>query len=115
MFLIQATKLSGGSFRRPLRGPNRRVLIRHWEAIEMDITVFAVVAALFLLSGTANAAPNVFNSELPGRERERFMESPVERLMNAPRNADPLIRWKCRDRQAPRRANRPRFTQDKNC
>jgi hypothetical protein len=60
--------------------------------------------AVSLLAGIslAGAAPNIPSSELPGRERQRFMESPVERFMNTPREAEPLIRWQCPKRAARR-------------
>jgi hypothetical protein len=75
------------------------------------------IAGVFLLGsiGVAGAAPNIPASELPGRERERFMESPVERFMNAPRQTEPLIRWECGD-SAPRRgAKKQRSKRKKNC
>ena len=41
------------------------------------------IAGLLLAAGLcgAAAAPLVPSSELPGRERDRFMDSPVERFM----------------------------------
>jgi hypothetical protein len=58
----------------------------------------APVAALFLIAGVvvANAAPNIPPGEMPGRERERFVPSPVDRFTDpsaAPRRAEPLYRW----------------------
>ena len=75
------------------------------------------IAAVFLLSGigVAEAAPNIPPSELPGRERQRFMETPVERFVNTPSQAAPLIRWKCRDRASPRRTTKLRSKRNKNC
>jgi hypothetical protein len=41
------------------------------------------IAGLLLAAGisVAAAAPQIPSSELPGRERDRFTESPVERFM----------------------------------
>jgi hypothetical protein len=39
------------------------------------------IAGLTLAAGVAVAAPLVPSSELPGRERDRFTDSPVERFM----------------------------------
>ena len=54
-------------------------------------------AGMLLLAGfaVAEAAPNIPSSDLPGRERERFNESPVERFMQPTRKPEPLIRWQC--------------------
>ncbi len=56
------------------------------------------IAGLLLIAGVAvaDAAPNIPPSELPGRERERFTPSPVDRFTDplaSPRNAEPLWRW----------------------
>ena len=75
------------------------------------------IAGILLLIGigVAGAAPNIPPSELPGRERERFLESPVERFMNAPRQTEPLIRWECRERASQRRATKQRPKRKKDC
>ena len=62
--------------------------------------VIAKLAALLLIAATdvAVAAPNIPPSEMPGRERGRFRESPLDRFMDPlalPRNAEPLLRWEC--------------------
>ena len=59
-------------------------------------------AGFLLLAGTvaASAAPNVPPSELPGRDRQRFLESPVERFMQPEQPAEPLIRWQCELRKS---------------
>jgi len=50
------------------------------------------VAAMMLLAGIsiATAAPNIPSSELPGRERERFRESPLDRFTQPSPPAAPL-------------------------
>ena len=50
------------------------------------------VAAMMLLAGIsiAAAAPNIPASELPGRERERFRESPLDRFTQPNPPATPL-------------------------
>jgi len=72
------------------------------------------IAAVLLLAGVciADAAPNIPSSELPGRERERFKESPVERFMQpTPQGTKPLIEWDCR---TPRRSKQ-RSARRKSC
>jgi hypothetical protein len=74
------------------------------------LAVFLVCARLC----TAQAAPNIPGSELPGRERERFTPSPVERFMQAPAaDAQPLIRY-CDDRKA-RHKGKARSKGRKSC
>jgi hypothetical protein len=79
------------------------------------------MAALLLIAGTiagvvvANAAPNIPPGEMPGRERERFVPSPVDRFTGpfaSPRQAEPLYR-RC-DEKPPRRTKRKqgKLTQD---
>jgi hypothetical protein len=71
------------------------------------------VASLLLIAGTiagvvlATAAPNIPPGEAPGRERERFVPSPIDRFTGpfaSPRQAEPLYR-KC-DEKPPRRTKR---------
>ena len=82
----------------------------------------ASMAALLLIAGTiagvvvANAAPNVPPGEMPGRERERFVPSPIDRFTDpssSPRQAEPLYRW-C-DEKPPRRAKRKQGKRDPGC
>jgi hypothetical protein len=73
-------------------------------------------AALLVFSSpcAAQAAPNIPSSELPGRERERFTPSPVERFMQAPAGAArPVIRH-CGDRKV-QREGKPRSKGRKGC
>jgi hypothetical protein len=56
------------------------------------------IAGLLLIAGVAiaDAAPNIPPSELPGRERERFTPSPLDRFTDplaSRRNAEPLWQW----------------------
>jgi len=62
---------------------------------------------LIAVAAIADAAPLIPSSELPGRERERFMPSPLDRFTDplaSPRNAEPLWRW-C-DQAAPPRSKK---------
>ncbi len=82
----------------------------------------ARMAALLLIAGTiagavfANAAPNIPPGEMPGRERERLVPSPVDRFTDpfaSPRQAEPLYRW-C-DEKPPRRAKRKQGKRGPGC
>jgi hypothetical protein len=50
------------------------------------------IAAMLFFAGMsiATAAPNIPSSELPGRERERFRESPLDRFTQPSPPAAPL-------------------------
>ena len=70
------------------------------------IAKFCCIAGILLVAGVASAAPNIPPGEMPGRERERFIPSPVDRFTDPfawPRN-EPLLRW-CDD-AAPRRVKK---------
>jgi hypothetical protein len=56
------------------------------------VHVIAIVALLAAIAG-ADAAPNIPSSELPGRERQRFQESPIDRFTQPPSQTEPLWRW----------------------
>jgi hypothetical protein len=82
----------------------------------------AAMVALLLIVGTiaslamVNAAPNIPPGEMPGRERERFMPSPVDRFTDAfasPRQAEPLYRW-CEEKP-PKRTKRKQAKRDQDC
>jgi hypothetical protein len=45
----------------------------------------------------AAAAPNIPSSELPGRDRQRFQEQPLDRFTQPPQKTKPLWRWDCED------------------
>lgn len=57
-----------------------------------------------------HAAPNIPSSELPGRERDRFQQSPLDRFTQPGKPAAPL--WKNKCRQPP--AKKPR-SKKKGC
>ena len=56
-----------------------------------------VIGLLLAGIAVAGAAPNIPPSELPGRERYRFQESPLDRFMqpDASRQTKPVWRWEC--------------------
>jgi hypothetical protein len=58
-------------------------------------TSLCQIAGLLLLAGltAAQAAPNVPAGDRPGRDRQRFLESPVERFMQPTQETEPLIQW----------------------
>jgi hypothetical protein len=64
------------------------------------IQAIAVVSTLAALATPADAAPNIPSSELPGRARQQFQESPIDRFTqpNA-RQQQPLWRWDCEPRR----------------
>jgi len=64
------------------------------------------IAAILLLAGIAmaDAAPNIPPSELPGRERQRFQDSPLDRFTQpGTPDAKPLWRRDC-DRSKSKRS-----------
>jgi hypothetical protein len=72
------------------------------------------IVAILLVAGlsAAAAAPNVPPSEQPGRERERFTPSPLDRFMQPIKPTEPLLRWDCDDRGATRSKQRSRRNRD---
>jgi len=76
--------------------------------------MLARIAAILLLAGlsAAQAAPNVPPSEQPGRERERFTPSPLDRFMQPGQQTEPLIRRDCDDRLMPRSKQRSKRSND---
>jgi hypothetical protein len=65
------------------------------QAMKIRSSLFAALLLLAAIPAVACAAPAISGSELPGRDRLRFQESPVERFMQPTREAEPLIRWQC--------------------
>jgi hypothetical protein len=55
----------------------------------------SIAFLLAVLSAAAVAAPNIPSSELPGRERQRFQESPIDRFTQPGQKAPPLWQWDC--------------------
>jgi hypothetical protein len=56
-----------------------------------SVAAIFALAAGFVSAGVAIAAPVVPPSALPGRERDRFMESPVEHFMQPGQSAPPSL------------------------
>jgi hypothetical protein len=80
------------------------------------MTSFLLIAGTFASVVVASAAPNIPPGEMPGRERERFMPSPVDRFTDPyaqPRQAEPLYRW-C-DEKPQKRAKRKQGKRDPAC
>ena len=76
--------------------------------------MLARIAAILVVAGlsAAQAAPNVPPSEQPGRERERFTPSPLDRFMQPNPRTEPLIRSDCDDRGPSRSQRRPKRNKD---
>jgi hypothetical protein len=55
----------------------------------------AVAVLLAAISAGADAAPNIPSSELPGRERQRFQDSPIDRFTQPTQKDTPLWQWEC--------------------
>jgi hypothetical protein len=73
-----------------------------------------LVAATSIGMSTAVAAPVVPNSALPGRERDRFLESPLDRYMQpSQQRAAPLIEWDCSGSKS--RRSKQRAAKNKIC
>jgi hypothetical protein len=74
----------------------------------------ARIAAMVLIAGlsVAQAAPNVPPGEQPGRERERFTPSPLDRFMQPSQPTEPLIRSDCDDRGSSRPQRRSKRNKD---
>jgi hypothetical protein len=83
----------------------------------MPVRRCLIILLLLIVGMTAgNAAPNIPPGEMAGRERERFIPSPVDRFTDPfawPRQAEPLYRW-CDDK-APNRAKRKQGRREQGC
>ncbi len=55
----------------------------------------AIATLLVVFAAGAGAAPNIPSSELPGRERQRFQDSPIDRFTQPSQKSEPLWRWDC--------------------
>jgi hypothetical protein len=69
--------------------------------------MLGVLLGVLLIMGltAAQAAPNIPPSEMPGRERFRFQESPLDRFTDPtvkPRSVEPLWQWQCHQRSSSR-------------
>ena len=63
--------------------------------MKIPSSLFAGLLLLAAIPAASSAAPAISGSELPGRDRLRFQESPVERFMQPTQQVEPLIRWQC--------------------
>jgi hypothetical protein len=85
----------------------------------MKHLLYAIIGLLVAAGiSVATAAPPIPSSELPGRERERFTDSPVERFMRpgpflSPQVIEPAAAAQC-DLHKPSHS-RPRSAKRKNC
>jgi hypothetical protein len=78
---------------------------------------FALVAAVLTPVAVAQAAPNIPSSDLPGRQRQRFQDTPLDRYTDPlvqPRSVEPLWRWQCQQPSTSRRA-KSRSKRRKGC
>ncbi|MCC6775232.1 MAG: hypothetical protein IT537_01125 [Hyphomicrobiales bacterium] len=59
---------------------------------------FVTIALLAVTALQAQAGPSIVPpGDQPGRERERFTPSPLDRYMQPAAPAEPLIRFECHD------------------
>ena len=74
-----------------------------------------IAGALLLAAiSAADAAPNIPPSELPGRERQRFQDSPVDRFTQpGTQQQQPLWRQECE--RARTKAGQQRRAKTKRC
>jgi hypothetical protein len=59
------------------------------------------LAGVLLAAGltAAQAAPNIPSSEMPGRERQRFQETPIDRFTQPPTQPRSVApQWRCHQR-----------------
>ena len=67
----------------------------------------AVASLLATMAAGASAAPNIPSSELPGRARQQFQESPIDRFTQPSQKTTPLWQWECdRPKAKGRKQNR---------
>lgn len=73
------------------------------------------LAGILLLAGvaTAETAPNIPPSEMPGRERQRFLESPLDRFTQPQKKSQPPWRWDCEPGKA--KGKNKRGKKNKGC
>ena len=81
------------------------------KAKAMKAKTLTILTFVVAMSAGADAAPNIPSSELPGRARQQFQESPVDRFTQPNQKAAPLWQWECdrpkaKGRKQPRRDNR---------
>jgi hypothetical protein len=69
----------------------------------------AAASLLAAMAAAADAAPNIPSSELPGRARQQFQESPIDRFTQPSQKTTPLWQWEC-DRPKPKGRKHGRST-----
>jgi hypothetical protein len=84
------------------------------------MTMLGTSIGLFLAAGislAAAAGPQIPLSDLPGRERDRFTESPVEKFMRpgVPQPPQVLAPWRGSQCVNPSRRSKSRSSKHKNC
>jgi len=70
----------------------------HPTMAKMTSKMLLRLTSLLVLASvtTAGAAPNIPSSELPGRERDRFQGSPIDRFTQpGTPTTKPVWRWDC--------------------
>jgi hypothetical protein len=72
------------------------------------------LSAIVLLAatGVAAAAASIPSSELPGRDRQRFQEQPLDRFTQPQSKRQPLWRWDCEQPKAKRKGKRAKRRKD---
>jgi hypothetical protein len=73
--------------------------------MRLSLVMIVVLAA----ASAASAAPNIPSSELPGRDRQRFQEQPLDRFTQpgSPQQGRPLWQWDCEQpKSRPKRKSR---------
>jgi hypothetical protein len=80
-------------------------------------TTICGLAGVLLAAGltAAQAAPNIPPSEMPGRERQRFHETPIDRFtqpQTQPRDVTP--QWRCHQRSTSKHSKR-RSNRNRDC
>ena len=73
----------------------------------------AVASLLATMAAGASAAPNIPSSELPGRARQQFQESPIDRFTQPTRKDAPLWQWDCDRPKA--KGRKPSRSNSKRC
>jgi hypothetical protein len=78
----------------------------------MMTALLSLIGALLSVElAAAQVTPNIPPSDLPGRERQRFQESPLDRFTDPlakPRDAQPLWREECEQPKSRRSARHKR-------
>jgi hypothetical protein len=76
----------------------------------MKVALLGFIGVLLSIElAAAQVTPNIPPGDLPGRERQRFQESPLDRFTDPlakPRNAEPLWHQRCDHRSKSRRSGK---------